>query len=500
MLPYIPGLGTAAAGADSDADILDQAEPVSSPFRAHRQQLLNMRFEEMTPEESRRCTERAMQSVPVSLPVGQVGGSPHDSLSSRRSNAVFGSPMSASPTAAIEAERRWWADASERQLENLSQVVKSETARCFLELDKLKAQVKEEIRQESAALTDQFGAMLNSMEQRLRREQQAGHQAALEAARRDLEEIGSKHATVESSASSLLQAEPESIPTSPSAKSKRIDQFIEEIGLRVDGLHVKLEEQLTAALAEERKTRGKSMSDVCQYIEHMVGLQESDAKNDKLRLQDSISQLGERVQVLEEAMTVYLYNTNQMPDTVGDSGTGSGIISDVRPSTSTAEPGLVVPEPTDMAADVTLPLLPSNGRPSEDRTSPPHLSVFRNGGETALEPGDAAEYPQSSASSAQGVQLSLFSEDMRESLNNIVRKVGNTMTQEAIGSAAPSSAGLGPQVSLPASAPTLRPALATVSGSSVPPSQSLGPCVQGSNYAASSLPLRMPSYSTQQRQ
>ena len=72
------------AGADSDADILDQAEPVSSPFRAHRQQLLNMRFEEMTPEESRRCTERAMQSVPVSLPVGQVGGSPHDSLSSRR--------------------------------------------------------------------------------------------------------------------------------------------------------------------------------------------------------------------------------------------------------------------------------------------------------------------------------------------------------------------------------------------------------------------------------
>jgi len=494
MLPYIPGLGTAAAGADSEADILDQAEPVSSPFRAHRQQLLNMRFEEMTPEEAQRCTERAMQSMPVSIP---VGGSPHDSLSSRRSNAVFGSPMSASPTAAIEAERRWWADASERQLENLSQVVKSETARCFLELDKLKAQVKEEIRQESVALTDQFGAMLNSMEQRLRREQQAGHQAALEAARRDLEEIGSKQATLESSASSLLQAEPESIPTSPSAKSKRIDQFIEEIGLRVDGLHVKLEEQLTAALAEERKTRGKSMSDVCQYIEHMVGLQESDAKNDKLRLQDSVSQLGERVQVLEEAMTVYLYNTNQMPDTVGDSGTGSGTFSDVRPSTSTAEPGLL-PEPTDMGADVTLPLLPSNGRPSEDQTSPPHLSVFRNGGETALEPGDAPEYPQSSASSAQGVQLSLFSEDMRESLNNIVRKVGNTMTQEARGSAAPVSAGLGPQVSLPASAPTLRPALATVSGSSVPPSQSLGPCVQGSNYAASSLPLR-PSYSTQRQ-
>ncbi|CAE7386064.1 unnamed protein product [Symbiodinium sp. CCMP2592] len=151
-----------------------------------------------------------------------------------------------------------------------------------------------------------------------------------------------------------------------------------------------------------------------------------------------------------------------------------------------------------MGADVTLPLLPSNGRPSEDQTSPPHLSVFRNGGETALEPGDAPEYPQSSASSAQGVQLSLFSEDMRESLNNIVRKVGNTMTQEARGSAAESSAGLGPQVSLPASAPTLRPALATVSGSSVPPSQSLGPCVQGSNYAASSLPLR-PSYSTQRQ-
>ena len=68
--------------------------------------------------------------------------------------------------------------------------------------------------------------------------------------------------------------------------------MVEEIGLRVDGLHVKLEEELTTALAEERKTRGKAsdtellvsfpwfrllglrISDVCQYIEHVVALQD----------------------------------------------------------------------------------------------------------------------------------------------------------------------------------------------------------------------------------
>ncbi|CAE7438313.1 unnamed protein product [Symbiodinium natans] len=320
----------------------------------------------------------------------------------------------------VQAERQWWAEASERQLENLSQVVKNETAKCFLAMDQLRAQVKDEVRQEATALTDQFGAMLNSMEHRLRREQQASHQAVLEAARRDMmEELQSKNITIDSTASSTLQAEADSLLTSPSGKWRRIDQFIEEIGLRVDGLHVQLEEQLTQALAEERKTRGKAMSDVCQYIEHMVGLQESDAQTDKMRLQDSISELGGRVQVLEEAVAMYLYNSNQMPDTIGAACT-----TDVRPSASTAEPG-------SMDGTVDMTLLPSNGRRSDETNSPPNLSVFRNG--EAARPtfqGDDPEYLPQSTSSAPGVQLSLFSEDMRESLNNIVRKVGNTMSQD----------------------------------------------------------------------
>ena len=120
MLPYIPGLGKTAAlpsalfdtmcyvllhaeaqvalckhgaflqaGTDEKADILEQTEPVSSPFRAHRQQLLQMRFEAMSPTEAQRCTERALQShaAAMSLPMAG-GGSPHDSNTSRRISAA----------------------------------------------------------------------------------------------------------------------------------------------------------------------------------------------------------------------------------------------------------------------------------------------------------------------------------------------------------------------------------------------------------------------------
>ena len=45
----------------------------------------------------------------------------------------------------------------------------------------------------------------------------------------------------------------------------------------------------------------------------------------------------------------------------------AGMLSYAMGNPEHASSGLVVPEPTDMAADVTLPLLPSNGRPSEDR-------------------------------------------------------------------------------------------------------------------------------------
>mmetsp|Transcript_54883 Transcript_54883/g.128102 ORF Transcript_54883/g.128102 Transcript_54883/m.128102 type:complete len:494 (+) Transcript_54883:61-1542(+) len=418
MLPYIPGLGSAAAGSDENADIMEQTEPVGSPFRAHRQALLPMRFEQMTPRTAQRCTQRAYESVAAPMAGSPMAGSPHDSHASRRSNAVFGSPVSASPTAVIEAERQWWADASERQLETLSQVVRKETTRCFAAMDQMKADLRDEIRQEVAALTDQFGALLNSMEQRVRREQQASVQAMLEVARNEASEEAGEKQTL-ASTSATLQAELGSIPVSPSVKSQRIDQFIDEIGLRVDGLHVKLEEQLTTALAEERKARGKGLSDVCQYIEHMVALQESDAKDEKRRVRDDVTELEGRVQVVEETIAMYLYQTQQLPDSVLDAGTSSaGSVMDMemrpsvemRPSISTVAPGSL--------DGGELSGLHSNGRPSEESTLPPNFRHFES------EP----VFPQGSSSSA-GLTMPGFSEDMQESLKHMVRKVGDTMSK-----------------------------------------------------------------------
>ncbi|CAK9070488.1 unnamed protein product, partial [Durusdinium trenchii] len=82
------------------------------------------------------------------------------------------------------------------------------------------------------------------------------------------------------------------------------------------GLHVKLEEELSTALAEERKTRGKAISDVCQYIEHVVALQESDAKTEKRRTDSVVAGLEDRVQVLEDCF----FRQPESADAVGNIG------------------------------------------------------------------------------------------------------------------------------------------------------------------------------------
>ncbi|CAE7212688.1 unnamed protein product [Symbiodinium natans] len=69
-------------------------------------------------------------------------------------------------------------------MEKHQEVLKRETALCRLAMDLQKAQIKDLLRKDSSARTEQFDAMLKSMEHRLRREQQAHEEAVLEAVRR----------------------------------------------------------------------------------------------------------------------------------------------------------------------------------------------------------------------------------------------------------------------------------------------------------------------------
>ncbi|CAK9080539.1 unnamed protein product, partial [Durusdinium trenchii] len=162
------------------------------------------------------------------------------------------------------------------------------------------------------------------------------------------------------------------------------------------GLHVKLEEELSTALAEERKTRGKAISDVCQYIEHVVALQESDAKTEKRRTDSVVAGLEDRVQVLEDCF----FRQPESADAVGNIG--------------------------------QMPVeLPARGMvPGADIDFPSAHSQPGMAASPAL-PARTDAHSEGQAESDSGGAFTLFSEEMRESLKHIVRKVGDTMSKDS---------------------------------------------------------------------
>ncbi|CAJ1400355.1 unnamed protein product [Effrenium voratum] len=394
MLQYMPGFGRVTAGdSDDGSPVNDFADEPAGPNPLRG---IPMSIRPLSPRTAARCAARAAEASPSpsSSSVAQsrslAGSSPQ----------MFGSPRSASPTQHLTAERLYWAEIFEREIQGLRQVLEEKTEGCVATVEKMRGEILNSVQEEVASATDSFAALLSSLEERVRREQQASFQAAMEAARQEFSPQSSPRHDV-----------PAQQPATPEAslersKLRKLDGLVEELSLRVDGLHVKLEEQLTAALAEERKTRGKAISDVCQYVEHYVALQETDAKTEKWRTDNAVAGLEDRVQVLETALGNYLFPASSAAPALNAR-------SDLR--SSTGAPG----------SDKHFPS--STGRSSES-TSPRTWPNFRH---------DAGQRdPRESQPSSSGVGLPLFSEEMKESLKHIVRKVGNTMSTERNGGSA----------------------------------------------------------------
>jgi len=387
MLQYLPGFGSVTAGgADDGSPVNDFTE---EPGEAQSPQ---MRLEAVSPRTAVMCSQRAM-----------MGMSPARSMPSNRSSPlVFDSPASASPTRLLQAERQYWAELTGRQVQDLHEALQKKTDACLVAVEKLKKEIMERLRQDAASASSESASLMASLEQRLRKEHQTDLQAAIAAARSDLPRCMSpKDGEGAQMGNVGLELEVDGIAGSEwaSAKLRQLDGLIEEIGLRVDGLHVKFEEELTTALADERKTRGKAISDVCQYIEHVVALQDSDAKSEKGRTDAAVAGLEDRVQVLEVAFSDCLskadagHNLNEMPLSFAGSNAMEADFS-----------------PGNFQRDVPLS---SNLEPS--RTS---MSGFGD---------DFHSERQASNSGA----FTLFSEEMRESLKHIVRKVGDTMSKDS---------------------------------------------------------------------
>lgn len=375
-----------AGGADDGSPVNDfTEEPGDAPSP-------QMRLEAVSPRSAAMCSQRARMGM---SPVR----SPPSNRSAGSSPLVFDSPASASPTRLLQAERQYWAELTGRQVQELHEALQTKTDACLATVEKLKKEIMERLRQDVASVTNEFATLLSSLEQRLRREHQIDLQAAMEAARLDLPPRSSPKDGEGGKGRAMLEPEVDGIgglelPTSTS-KLRQLDGLIEEIGLRVDGLQMKLEEDLATALADERKTRGKAISDVCQYIEHVVALQESDAKSEKRRTDAAVAGLEDRVQVLEVAFNDCLYRTDA----------GSTVPNEV---VSTRPPG------SDAMDSMDFP--PSNFQSDVPTLSPTGLVRSDNHSEAQI-------------SNSGG--FSLFSEEMRESLKHIVRKVGNTMSKDS---------------------------------------------------------------------
>lgn len=373
-----------AGGADDGSpvnDFTEEPRDVPSP---------QMRLEAVSPRSAAMCSQRARIGMsPVRSPQsnGSAGSSP----------LVFDSPSSASPTRLLQAERQYWSEISTRQVQELQEALQTKTDACLATVEKLKKEIMERLRQDVASVTNEFATLLSSLEQRLRREHQTDLKAAMEAARLDLPPRSSPKDGEDAKGRAMPEPEVDGVgglelPASTS-KLRQLDGLLEEIGLRVDGLQMKLEEDLATALADERKTRGKAISDICQYIEHVVALQESDAKSEKRQTDAAVAGLEDRVQVLEGAFNHCLYRTDA----------GSTVPEEVL---STRPLGSAVDSmdfPTNFQSDV--PTLSPTGLLRSDNHSEAQIS--NTGG------------------------FSLFSEEMRESLKHIVRKVGNTMSKDS---------------------------------------------------------------------
>lgn len=376
-----------AGGADDGSPINDfTEEPGDAPSP-------QMRLEAVSPRSAAMCSQRARMGMsPVRSP-------PSNRSAGSSSPLVFDSPSSASPTRLLQAERQYWAELTGRQVQELHEALQTKTDACLATVEKLKKEIMERLRQDVASVTNDFATLLSSLEQRLRREHQTDLQAAMEAARLDLPPRSSPKDGEGAKGRAILEPEVDGIggldlPTSTS-KLRQLDGLLEEIGLRVDGLQIKLEEDLATALADERKTRGKAISDVCQYIEHVVALQESDAKSEKRQTDAAVAGLEDRVQVLEVAFNDCLYRTDA----------GSTVYNEVL---STRPPG------SDAVDSMDFP--PSNFQSDVPTLSPTGLLRSDNHSEAQI-------------SNTGG--FSLFSEEMRESLKHIVRKVGNTMSKDS---------------------------------------------------------------------
>lgn len=394
MLQYLPGFGSVTAGgADDGSPVNDFTE---EPGEASPQ----MRLEAVSPRTAVMCSQRAL------------GMSPARSMPSNRSSPlVFDSPASASPTRLLQAERQYWAELTGRQVQDLHEVLQKKTDACLVAVEKLKKEIMERLRQDAASASNESASLMASLEQRLRKEHQTDLQAAIAAARSDLPRcISPKDGEGAQMGNVGLELEVDGIAGSEWASSKlrQLDGLIEEIGLRVDGLHVKFEEELTTALADERKTRGKAISDVCQYIEHVVALQDSDAKSEKGRTDAAVAGLEDRVQVLEVAFSDCLskadagHNLNEMPLSFAGS---NAMEADFSPSNFSRD----IPSPGNFQRDIPLS---SNLEPS--RTS---MSGFGDGSHSERQASNSGAF-------------TLFSEEMRESLKHIVRKVGDTMSKD----------------------------------------------------------------------
>mmetsp|Transcript_23586 Transcript_23586/g.42617 ORF Transcript_23586/g.42617 Transcript_23586/m.42617 type:complete len:430 (+) Transcript_23586:58-1347(+) len=387
------------------------------------------------------------------------------------------------PSAAeVEAERLWWAEASERQVEDLSKAVKLEQAKLHNNVDDMKVRLKAELREDMAALTDEFALQISSLEQRLRREQQSIREAALEATMQ-VSSPQPLNAPDSEALRVLLAAQPrqrlqeltsiveelvkrmgsvelrlEASPASPKRvrteeTSSGLDAMVEDISVRLDVLTNKSEKSLANALADERAARGKALAELWKYTEHITSLLESDARTASHRTKSELADLSSRLKALEEHQVDQIWRLEHSNSadamTAGDPGDGMK-----RPSMSTAYESHRNTAPTYSATSSERPSSQFHWNswesepvslvgkmPASDsslRPSMPPLNLNSNNRSTSSMKtvdfsrlvSDASsaqrEYDALSASNRSMV-LPQFSEEMKEKLKHIVRKVGDTM-------------------------------------------------------------------------
>eukprot|EP00930_Biecheleria_cincta_P080749 TRINITY_DN6917_c0_g1_i1.p1 TRINITY_DN6917_c0_g1~~TRINITY_DN6917_c0_g1_i1.p1 ORF type:complete len:811 (-),score=137.84 TRINITY_DN6917_c0_g1_i1:314-2746(-) len=96
---------------------------------------------------------------------------------------VDGSTSSTPGIAAAEvaAERLWWAETSERQVDELIQQFREHEDKCFGAIADAKTNYAAELQKGMAVVIEEFDMRLSSLQETLRREHQASHDAAMEA-------------------------------------------------------------------------------------------------------------------------------------------------------------------------------------------------------------------------------------------------------------------------------------------------------------------------------